>query len=91
MTTPQDKDAELRQASLEHPEFPPLGRIAVNATKQLTKQRDLALAEQTDLVTPVDAGAATAFGRDHLTPRPVDQRLMMHIAPTSVSMPAWPA
>ncbi|MBE0547851.1 MAG: hypothetical protein IH627_09400 [Rubrivivax sp.] len=84
MTTPQDKDAELRQASLEYPEFPPPGKIAVDATKQ----RDLALAGQTDLVTPVDAVAATVFGRDHLTPRPLDQRLMMHIAPTSVSMRA---
>jgi malate dehydrogenase (oxaloacetate-decarboxylating)(NADP+) len=43
--------------------------------------RELAKAEQTDLMSPAYAGAATTFGRDHLIPRPFDQRLMMHIAP----------
>ena len=44
MTIPKDKDAELRQASLEYHEFPSPGKIAISATKQLTNQRDLALA-----------------------------------------------
>jgi malate dehydrogenase (oxaloacetate-decarboxylating)(NADP+) len=43
--------------------------------------RELAKAEQTDLMTPAYAGTVTTFGRDHLIPRPFDQRLMMHIAP----------
>jgi malate dehydrogenase (oxaloacetate-decarboxylating)(NADP+) len=43
--------------------------------------RELAKAEQTDLMSPAYAGAVTTFGRDHLIPRPFDQRLMMHIAP----------
>ncbi len=44
MTTPKDKQAELRQASLDYHEHPTPGKVAINATKQLTNQRDLALA-----------------------------------------------
>jgi len=44
MTEPLDKDAELRRASLEYHEYPGPGKIAISATKQLTNQRDLALA-----------------------------------------------
>ncbi|NDY91993.1 NADP-dependent malic enzyme [Ideonella livida] len=44
MTTPEEKRAELRRAALEYHEFPTPGKIAVNATKQLVNQRDLALA-----------------------------------------------
>jgi len=44
MTTQEDKRAELRQAALEYHEFPTPGKIAVTPTKQLTNQRDLALA-----------------------------------------------
>jgi len=38
------KHAELRRAALEYHEFPSPGKIAISATKQLTNQRDLALA-----------------------------------------------
>ena len=39
-----DKVAELKQAALEYHEFPTPGKLAVNATKQMVNQRDLALA-----------------------------------------------
>jgi malate dehydrogenase (oxaloacetate-decarboxylating)(NADP+) len=39
-----DKRAELRRAALEYHEFPTPGKVAISATKQLTNQRDLALA-----------------------------------------------
>jgi malate dehydrogenase (oxaloacetate-decarboxylating)(NADP+) len=44
MTTQEDKRAELRQDALKYHEFPTPGKIAVTPTKQLTNQRDLALA-----------------------------------------------
>jgi malate dehydrogenase (oxaloacetate-decarboxylating)(NADP+) len=44
MTTPEEKRAELKNAALEYHEFPTPGKIAISATKQLTNQRDLALA-----------------------------------------------
>jgi len=44
MTTPEDKRAELKKAALEYHEFPTPGKVAISATKQLTNQRDLALA-----------------------------------------------
>ncbi|MFO0122141.1 MAG: NADP-dependent malic enzyme [Inhella sp.] len=44
MSTPEDKRAELRRAALEYPEFPTPGKVAIAPTKQLTNQRDLALA-----------------------------------------------
>ena len=44
MSTPEDKRAELRRAALEYHEFPTPGKLAIAATKQLTNQRDLALA-----------------------------------------------
>ena len=40
----EEKRAELRRAALEYHEFPTPGKIAIAATKQLTNQRDLALA-----------------------------------------------
>jgi malate dehydrogenase (oxaloacetate-decarboxylating)(NADP+) len=43
--------------------------------------RELAMAEQTDLMAAAYAGGASSFGREHLIPRPFDQRLMMRIAP----------
>jgi malate dehydrogenase (oxaloacetate-decarboxylating)(NADP+) len=39
-----EKSAELRRAALEYHEFPQPGKLAIAATKQLTNQRDLALA-----------------------------------------------
>ena len=44
MSTPDDKKSELRRAALEYHEFPTPGKLAIAATKQLTNQRDLALA-----------------------------------------------
>jgi len=44
MPTQEARSAELRQAALEYHEFPTPGKVAIAATKQLTNQRDLALA-----------------------------------------------
>ena len=44
MPTSEQKRAELRAAALEYHEFPTPGKVAIQATKQLTNQRDLALA-----------------------------------------------
>src|SRR3989338_1206812 len=47
MTTENSQDnkrAELKRAALEYHEFPTPGKVAIAATKQLTNQRDLALA-----------------------------------------------
>ncbi|MGC9184721.1 MAG: NADP-dependent malic enzyme, partial [Thiomonas sp.] len=44
MSSPEDPKAKLRQAALEYHEFPRPGKLAVVATKQLSNQRDLALA-----------------------------------------------
>ena len=40
----QQRRAELKRAALEYHEFPTPGKVAISATKQLTNQRDLALA-----------------------------------------------
>jgi len=44
MSTPNDKQAELRRAALEYHEFPTPGKLQVVATKQMVNQHDLALA-----------------------------------------------
>jgi malate dehydrogenase (oxaloacetate-decarboxylating)(NADP+) len=44
MESPIDQKEELRLAALEYHEFPTPGKISVTPTKQLTNQRDLALA-----------------------------------------------
>ena len=44
MSSADDKRAELRRAALEYHEFPTPGKVAIAPTKQLTNQRDLALA-----------------------------------------------
>jgi malate dehydrogenase (oxaloacetate-decarboxylating)(NADP+) len=44
MSNADDKRAELRRAALEYHEFPTPGKVAISPTKQLTNQRDLALA-----------------------------------------------
>ena len=44
MSTDNDPRAELRRAALEYHEFPTPGKLAIAPTKQLTNQRDLALA-----------------------------------------------
>ncbi|MEN9384708.1 MAG: NADP-dependent malic enzyme [Pseudomonadota bacterium] len=50
----EDKRAELRRAALEYHEFPTPGKIAIAATKQLTNQRDLALAYSPGVAAPCE-------------------------------------
>jgi len=54
-TDPQaDKRAELRRAALEYHEKPVPGKVAIAATKQLTNQRDLALAYSPGVAAPCE-------------------------------------
>ena len=48
------KRAELRRAALEYHEFPTPGKVAIAATKQLTNQRDLALAYSPGVAAPCE-------------------------------------
>jgi malate dehydrogenase (oxaloacetate-decarboxylating)(NADP+) len=50
----QEKRAELRLAALEYHEFPTPGKLAIAATKQLTNQRDLALAYSPGVAAPCE-------------------------------------
>jgi malate dehydrogenase (oxaloacetate-decarboxylating)(NADP+) len=50
----EDKRAELRRAALEYHEFPTPGKVAIAATKQLTNQRDLALAYSPGVAAPCE-------------------------------------
>ncbi|MES2047311.1 MAG: NADP-dependent malic enzyme [Pseudomonadota bacterium] len=55
---------QLRQAALEYHEFPTPGKISVTPTKQLTNQRDLALAYSPGVASPCEeivANPAAAF------------------------------
>ena len=55
---------QLRQAALEYHEFPTPGKISVTPTKQLTNQRDLALAYSPGVASPCEeivADPANAF------------------------------
>ncbi|MCU0938901.1 MAG: NADP-dependent malic enzyme [Burkholderiaceae bacterium] len=61
MATPQDA-ADLRRAALEYHESPQPGKISVTPTKQLTNQRDLALA-----YSPGVAAASEAIRDDPST------------------------
>jgi len=54
MTTPEEKRAELKKAALEYHEFPTPGKLAISATKQLTNQRDLALAYSPGVAAPCE-------------------------------------
>ena len=49
-----NKHAELRRAALEYHEFPTPGKVAIAATKQLTNQRDLALAYSPGVAAPCE-------------------------------------
>jgi malate dehydrogenase (oxaloacetate-decarboxylating)(NADP+) len=49
-----DKHAELRRAALEYHEFPTPGKLRIAATKQLTNQRDLALAYSPGVAAPCE-------------------------------------
>jgi malate dehydrogenase (oxaloacetate-decarboxylating)(NADP+) len=58
------KRAELKRAALEYHEFPTPGKIAIAATKQLTNQRDLALAYSPGVAAPCEeivADPSTAY------------------------------
>ena len=48
------KRAELKRAALEYHEFPTPGKVAIAATKQLTNQRDLALAYSPGVAAPCE-------------------------------------
>ncbi|MFM9900179.1 MAG: NADP-dependent malic enzyme [Polaromonas sp.] len=50
----EEKRAELRRAALEYHEFPTPGKLAISATKQLTNQRDLALAYSPGVAAPCE-------------------------------------
>ncbi|RZJ06693.1 MAG: NADP-dependent malic enzyme, partial [Rubrivivax sp.] len=50
----QDRRAELRRQALEYHEFPTPGKVAIAATKQLTNQRDLALAYSPGVAAPCE-------------------------------------
>jgi malate dehydrogenase (oxaloacetate-decarboxylating)(NADP+) len=52
--SPEAKRIELRTAALEYHEFPVPGKIAIAATKQLTNQRDLALAYSPGVAAPCE-------------------------------------
>jgi malate dehydrogenase (oxaloacetate-decarboxylating)(NADP+) len=52
--SPEAKRVELRNAALEYHEFPVPGKIAIAATKQLTNQRDLALAYSPGVAAPCE-------------------------------------
>ncbi|WP_290877189.1 NADP-dependent malic enzyme [Aquabacterium sp.] len=54
MTTPEQKSAELKKAALEYHELPTPGKLAISATKQLTNQRDLALAYSPGVAAPCE-------------------------------------
>jgi malate dehydrogenase (oxaloacetate-decarboxylating)(NADP+) len=57
MSTPEAQDnkrAELRRAALEYHEKPTPGKVAIAATKQLTNQRDLALAYSPGVAAPCE-------------------------------------
>lgn len=52
--SPENKRAELRRAALEYHEFPTPGKVAIAPTKQLTNQRDLALAYSPGVAAPCE-------------------------------------
>ncbi|MGA0927578.1 MAG: NADP-dependent malic enzyme, partial [Burkholderiaceae bacterium] len=63
-TAAENKRAELRSAALDYHEFPTPGKVSVAATKQLTNQRDLALAYSPGVAAPCEeivADPANAF------------------------------
>ncbi len=52
--TREEKRIELRRAALEYHEFPSPGKLQIAATKQLTNQRDLALAYTPGVAAPCE-------------------------------------
>jgi len=53
-TNTSDKRAVLRQSALEYHEFPTPGKVAIQATKQLVNQHDLALAYSPGVAAPCE-------------------------------------
>ena len=53
-TTPNEARARMRQAALEYHEFPHPGKLAIQATKQLVNQHDLALAYSPGVAAPCE-------------------------------------
>jgi malate dehydrogenase (oxaloacetate-decarboxylating)(NADP+) len=51
---PEDKRALLRQAALEYHQFPTPGKVAIQPTKQLSNQHDLALAYSPGVAAPCE-------------------------------------
>jgi malate dehydrogenase (oxaloacetate-decarboxylating)(NADP+) len=51
---PENKSAELKRAALEYHEFPTPGKVSIAPTKQLTNQRDLALAYSPGVAAPCE-------------------------------------
>ncbi len=58
MASQNDDNADLRKAALEYHEFPRPGKISVTPTKQMTNQRDLALAYSPGVAAASEAIAA---------------------------------
>ncbi|MBS0306739.1 MAG: NADP-dependent malic enzyme [Proteobacteria bacterium] len=54
MRSDEDKAADLRQAALEYHEFPLPGKIAIDITKQMVSQHDLALAYSPGVAAPCE-------------------------------------
>ena len=69
MATYEEKRAELRRQALEYHEFPTPGKVAIMATKQLTNQRDLALAYSPGVAAACDAIVADPGEARTLTSR----------------------
>ena len=64
-----DNRANLRQAALDYHEFPTPGKISIAATKQLTNQRDLALAYSPGVAAACEAIAADPLNAYRYTAR----------------------
>jgi malate dehydrogenase (oxaloacetate-decarboxylating)(NADP+) len=54
MNSPIDQKEQFRLAALEYHQFPSPGKISVTATKQLSNQRDLALAYSPGVASPCE-------------------------------------
>ncbi len=61
-----------------------VGATTINEAMKIAAVRaiaDLAMAEQSEIVTAAYGGPAVSFGPDYLIPRPFDPRLIVEIAP----------
>ena len=65
----QEMRQQLRQAALEYHEFPSPGKVSVTPTKQLTNQRDLALAYSPGVAAPCEEIAANPASSYRYTAR----------------------